>query len=219
MRSTSPTADLVGHLALFMTATSNGLRVELIAPIGQPADGSRVDLEGTRPDRSTFSLFPRPCGPGCFTVTTRWKPGTTALAVQATAPHLAGGTRTVAIVWPPGPDATDELARVVTAMRALSAVDIAEHVDSGPGSSDLSTGSVTLTGSRFMNQEPYGHGNATDVRRLPPAGGFERLTLSIPGSRMWQELVFDAEHRLRHQVIIDPGHRITRNFGYGSGGP
>ena len=155
MRSTSPTADLVGHLALFVTATSNGLRVELIAPIGQPADGSRVDLEGTRPDRSTFSLFPRPCGPGCFTVTTRWEPGTTALAVHATAPHLAGGTRTVAIVWPPGPDATDELARVVTAMRALSAVDIAEHVDSGPGSSDLSTGSATLTGSRFMDQESH----------------------------------------------------------------
>ena len=210
----SRAADLAGHLALFAAATDDGLRVELIAPGGQPPASSRITIEGTRPDGSTLSLFPRPCGPGCFTMKTRWGAGVTRLQVTAAARRWAGGTAVLGISWPPSPDATAELAQTVAAMRAQPAVDISEHVDSGPGSSDPSTGAVTLTGDGFMDGELYADGGATDVLVLPPANGLERLTLSIPGSQMWQQLSIDAQHRIRHQIIINPGHRIERDFEY-----
>ena len=65
-----------------------------------------------------------------------------------------------------------------------------------------------------MDGELYAGSGATDVVRLPPENGLERLTLSIPGSQMWQQLSVDAQHRLRHQIIINAGHRIERNFDY-----
>lgn len=65
-----------------------------------------------------------------------------------------------------------------------------------------------------MGGELYANGGATDVRSLPADTGFGALTLSIPGSQMWQRLTFDKHGRLHDQLIINPGHRIERSFTY-----
>lgn len=139
-------ADLAGQLAVFLAATDDGLRLELIAPGGEPPTGATVAIDGTRPDSSTFTLFPRGCGRGCFTVPTPWEAGTTKIDLGSSARHWTSGYVSLDVAWPPGGDASTALAQIVAAMRNQPAVEITEAVSSGPGS-NARPGAVTLSGA------------------------------------------------------------------------
>lgn len=206
-------AGFAGHLAVYATATGDALRIEVLAPSSRPPPRTSVDVEGVRPDGGTFSLFPRRCGPGCYTVETGWQPGSTRLDVGARAAHWAGGTATVAIQWPPGPDGAVDLAQSIAAMRARPTVEVTEQVTSGPGPIQPA-GPVTLSGEEFMRRELYTGAAPTDIQIRRSEDGSARLTFSLPGSKMWQQLTIDPRHLLVGQLIINPGHRIKRSFAY-----
>lgn len=206
-------AELTGQLAVLLSANRDGLRVETLAPGGTPLEKARLELEGRRPDGSTFSLFPRSCSPGCATMRLDWFAGRTEFSIRAAAPGWRGGTRRVAIDWPPGPDATSLLDQVVAAMRAQPRVELSERVTSGPPGGAV-TNAALFTGDQFLTQELYAGGGATDVRALPPVDGLAGLSFYIPGSTNWIELRYDSALRLRRELIVNPSHRITRTLEY-----
>jgi len=115
--------------------------------------------------------------------------------------------------WPPGPDASAALRRVVQAMRAQRVVRLHEQVSSGPSAQGRPV-DVSLSGAQFAAQELYAAGAAIDVRQSPGPAGMSELSLYLPGSEIWYRLWVDAAHRIRREVIIDPGHQIERDLTY-----
>jgi copper transport protein len=210
-------AAFTGQLAVYLAATEGTLRIEVLAPGGARPGGTRISVEGTRPSGDTFALFPRRCGPACSTVSTSWPTGRTELTATVSADGWTGGNARFTVVWPPGPDATADLQRIIATMRAQPRVVVREQVSSGPrGRPVPNTGQ--FTGPEFIAQEPYGDGRATDVRRLPDQDRMHRLSLSLPASDIWTELWFDDAGRLVRQLVVDPGHRIQRTFEYPQSG-
>ena len=208
-------ADLAGNLAVYLSAAPDRFRLEVIAPDGNQAAKTRLTLTRDNSASSDVKLFPRRCGDGCFTLRTAWSGGTTRLRARVSAPGWTGGTATVTVEWPPGPDATAELNRVVATMRAMPTIALVERVSSGPHATPPA-GTIDLSGAQFAAEEPYTNGGVVDARMLEPGGGLTPLSFSIPGSQIWETLWVDTAHRIVRQVIVDPGHRIDRTFTYPS---
>ncbi|HVA87363.1 MAG TPA: hypothetical protein VNF73_13745, partial [Candidatus Saccharimonadales bacterium] len=119
-----------------------------------------------------------------------------------------GGTLHLNVAWPPGPDRSNVLGRVLAAMRSVPQMSLVERVTSGPGHSGSST--YQLSGQTFIADEPYAAGVAADVHAEGPTS----LTLFVPGSWIWVSLKLDAEDRIASEIIVDPGHLIERTFAY-----
>ena len=206
-------AALAGQLTVFVSAAEGRLRIDADTPDGQPARLTRLEVEARYPNAPSVGLYPRGCGSGCATMPIDWPPGTTSFRVRVDASGWAGATATLTLEWPPGPDATALLAQVVATMRTQPSIIVTEQVSSGPHSQSPAA-PVTLTGADFINQEPYANGGAVDVRSHPRAEGLVDIEWSLPGSQIWGQLTIDDTERLRHELIVDPGHRIDRTFDY-----
>ncbi|MBW3574377.1 MAG: copper resistance protein CopC [Actinobacteria bacterium] len=203
-------AGLAGQLNV--EVASDGRRVDLrvFSPSG-PVPDTDVSVAVIEPDGTEVDLLPRACGPGCFTQELALRAGTTAVRLTASAPGWTGGTYEGDLVWPPGRFAGDRLDEVLATMRAMPQLEIAETVDSGPGSV-VHEQLITLSGAQFIAVEPYAGGNVSDVRTLPSKP--ERLALYIPGSQIFAVLVLDDAGRMTSSRLISPGHDIQRRFSY-----
>jgi copper transport protein len=208
-------ADRPADIAVFVATDGRELRVELFAPDDQLRDAT-VTVEGRRADDGTFTLHPRPCGPTCFTMQMHWPTGTTTLEVDVHAPGWKGGRSEVELSWPPGGDATDELELIVGTMRVERELIVNEDETVG-GLPPEPGGGYQLTGEQFIDQELYAAGGVTDVHAVPAPDGLRALVLFVPGSQMWQRLVYDDAGRLRRQSIVNRLHRIERSFEYPTG--
>ncbi len=205
------TAALAGQLAVYAAAAPAQLQLRVLDPGGVPARQAKVTVEARAP-RGAKTLYPRSCGAGCFAMGVAWPQGTVDLTVRASARDWTGGVAAMSLDWPPGPDASAALRRVVQAMRAQPVVRLHEQVSSGPGAQGRPV-DASFGGPQFVAQELYAAG-ATDVRqRAGPAGTIE-LSLYLPGSQIWYRLWVDAAHRIRREVIVDPGHQIERTLTY-----
>ena len=71
-----------------------------------------------------------------------------------------------------------------------------------------------FAGIDFISREVYANGGAVDIRSYSRGRGLTDIELSLPGSQLWQQLTIDETGRLRHEVIVDPGHLIERTFSY-----
>lgn len=211
-------AALAGQLAVHLAAAEGQVQIRVLAPGGEPAAEAQAAVElhktrGTTAYPRGKSLYPRSCGAGCFTMGLGWEAGVTQLTVAVSGSSSPGGTATMTVRWPPGPDASGVLERVVRAMRAQPTVRLREQVTSGPGATGRPA-VATFSGRRFMALELYAAGGAGDVRLSPAAGGSRELSFYLPGSDIWYRLWVDAKDRLRREVIVNPGHRIDRTFAY-----
>lgn len=208
-------ASLPGQLALFLAAAEDQLQLRVAQPSGEPAEDVRVEVSGRGPDGVGFDLYPRACGHGCFTMDFGWKRGVTALTVAVAHETWLGGQSTFEVPWPPGPDGSKVLTKVIETMGGILEFTMTEQVSSGPGATSP-TNTFRVPNPFFISEEVYARGGATDVRMLPtPDNASTRLVLFLPGSFMWYELWIDSAHRLRRERIINPGHRIERTFSYG----
>ncbi len=209
-------AGLAGSpLAVHLAAARGRLRVEVVEPSRRPATDARIELEGRSPGGREVGIEPRVCGPGCATTRFDWQTGTTGVAVRVASNEWGEGTAHFSVPWPPRPERPGLLRRVVEAMRAQPRVVMVERVSSGPGASARNT--AELTGERFVAQEVYASGGATDVRLVPSSPRVRRLTLFLPGSWIWVLLEIGPDHRLARETIVSPGHQIERSFSYPSG--
>ena len=215
-------ADQAGWLEVYLTASAGELLLQVIGPTGNgsaPA-GVRLPSEDNprgdaifvqAPGRSdAVGLDPRPCGNGCFSVPYKWSSGTTHVTLRVAAKAWSGGRLTFDVPWPPLPQDPGLLAHVVAAMTAQPSLHLDERVISGPGAASSDSG--TQSGARFMASEPYGPQTA-DVRPLPDGS----LVIWEPGSWIWARLWLDPQHRIRREVVVDPGHLIQRTFTYPQG--
>ena len=200
-------AGLAGNLTVGVAAGRDQLRVEVLAPGGDPADGAEIELEAELPDGDERSLVPRPCGPGCFTQRLELPAGTTHLAVTASAPGWPRGAYRATLDTPPPPSDTTLVADLVERMRAAPAVEFVETTTSGPGSI-VTPATFSLAGPRFVDLEPWAAGTADDVQPLADAQGFR---MYLPGERIWITVWQDDQGRITRERIVTPTHEIERD--------
>ena len=212
-------ADLPGQLALFLAAAEGQLQLRVIEPGGEGSEGAELEISGRRPDGLTFDLYPRSCGPGCFSMDVNWSEGVTSFSVSVSHDEWLGGEAEFEVPWPPGEDASERLEAVIEAMGELPAFTMTERVSSGPDAT-FSTGRFRMTNPFFITEEVYANGGATDVRLLPGSEpGITEIVLFLPGSFMWYKLSVDDRNRLVRELIVNPGHRIERTFSYDDAEP
>jgi len=205
-------AGQAGWLEVYLTASAGQLTLRILSPGDESPDDFRLHLWAQRPKAtSSIDLFPRSCGPGCYSMRVKWPLGTTYLHMQVGTKRWSGGALTFAVSWPPLPLNPQLLTRVIATMRVQPIVALSERVTSGPGAS--SQHAFRLPGRSFTASEPY-TARVTDVRSLPTSHGLTQLVLYLPGSNIWGHLWIDARHRLHREVIVTPGHLIERTFSY-----
>lgn len=205
-------AGPAGILTVAVTAGPDRILIEVISP-GGPDSDTTATIRGTAPDGTGFALYPRSCGPGCFTQ--RWRPlrGVSEVEVTATTPGWQGGSFTADVDWPPPADEPELLARVLTAMRAVPTVEMTERSSSGPDSV-VTPSTFRLSGAELVDAQPYASGAADDIRPLATGSGFR---LYLPGERIWATAWLDPEGRLARERIVSPGHLIERTYRYPDG--
>ncbi|MGH2590682.1 MAG: CopD family protein, partial [Actinomycetota bacterium] len=207
-------AGLAGSpLAVHVAAVAGRLEVRVVDTLGEPARGVRVEIEGRAPAGTELAVSPRTCGPGCVTTAFRWQEGSTQLAMTVTSGEWGRGTARFSVPWPPGPRGFRLLDHVVAVMRAQPEIELTERVSSGLGAASEYT--ATLTGRRFVAQELYAAGGATDVREIPTSRQRTRTIVAyLPGSWIWYRLEIDETGRLVRETVVSPAHHIERTFRY-----
>lgn len=204
--------SFVGNLAVGIAATERELRFVIISPGSLAARGSEIAVEARQPGKLSADLYPRPCGDGCFTIRFRLPRGTTTIEARVAAPGRAGGTARFDIPWPPPREQSQLLARVAKTMAAQPKLRVTELVTSGPGTNTKPFGAV-LSGRRLLESEAYGRGGV-DVRVVGRAADLTELVFALPPSDLWYRMWIDDRFRVRRQVLVNRGHRITRTFEY-----
>ncbi|MGH9053146.1 MAG: copper resistance protein CopC [Acidimicrobiia bacterium] len=205
----SRAAGLAGTMTIGVAAGEGKLHVEAFSPSGG-IEGTEVTLSARFPDGTVADLHPRPCGAGCFAQHLEPPEGVTRLSITAAAPGWEGGILEVALPWPPPREASALLEEMLVTMRRVESLELVEVVKSGPEAVGRAT--AQLSGPRFLEEEVYVGGGASDVRFLP---GEERaFRLYLPGSRMWYVFWVDEQSRIERERIVSPGHEIERVFTY-----
>lgn len=199
-------AGMTGHLTVAVAATSDQLRVEVLAP-GEQNDDTEIEVEATFPDGGTATLLPRPCGPGCFTQSLALPDGTTRLAVAATAPDWTGGVQHLDIEMPPPADDPSLLTELTARMADQPVVEFTEVTTSGPDS-NARPASFTLTGADYVELAPWAAGTAEGIQPLPDEEGFR---LHLPGEPLWVTIWLDDQGRIASEEIITGRHVIERD--------
>ncbi len=200
-------AGLAGNLTVGVAAAGDQLRVEVFAPGGDPAEDAEVELEADLPGGEGRTFVPRPCGPGCFTQRIELPHGTTQLRVTASAPDWPRGTAVVALDAPPFPSDPRLVADLVDRMRSVPGVEFVETTTSGPGST-VTPGTFSLSGSAYVDLEPWAAGTADDVQPLRGAPGFR---MYLAGERIWITVWQDDQGRITREHIVTPTHDIERD--------
>ena len=208
---TTLTSDLAGSHQVLVAAALDRLQIRVTPPGGQPTRQQTSTFSGVEPDGTPFDLEPRPCGPGCFDIAHHWTDGTTRFTVTVTNPDADGGTAQLAVVWPPGPDATTILAQAIAATRAAGDITVTETISSGPAATF--GGDLMTTGDDYISSSPFSNG-ADDVYELPAQDGLTVIAFIVSGTGSWHQLSIDDQHRIRAEILVDPGHRIDRTIIY-----
>ncbi len=208
---TTLTSDLAGSHQVLVAAALDRLQIRVTPPGGQPTRQQTSTFSGVEPDGTPFDLEPRPCGPGCFDIAHHWTDGTTRFTVTVTNPDADGGTAQLAVVWPPGPDATTILAQAIAATRAAGDITVTETVSSGHAATF--GGDLMTTGDDYISSSPFSNG-ADDVYELPAQDGLTVIAFIVSGTGSWHQLSIDDQHRIRAEILVDPGHRIDRTIIY-----
>ncbi|MDT3442678.1 MULTISPECIES: hypothetical protein [unclassified Pseudofrankia] len=99
-------------------------------------------------------------------------------------------------------------------MRQVGQFSLHERVTSDT-SRGLGTPSVlSLSGTRFLDSEPYGTGQAPVTTRLGVTAGQTRLALAYPAEGLQIELTLAPDGKIVHEVLAAPKHLIIRSFVY-----
>jgi copper transport protein len=204
-------ADMAGELVVGVAVTERELQFTVAPPSEQPRESVKLTADAVEPGGRAFDLFPRSCGPECFSIRYRLKPGLNVITAHVRSSVWRGGDARFEISWPLPADRPQLIRRVAATTRAVPSLGVTESVVSGPGSGAPASG-YRLSGRQFVQSE--GFAGAVDVRVLGRAGGLTELAFELPGSQMWYRMWIDRHYRLRREQILEPGHLIRRTFSY-----
>lgn len=209
-----PVGSLAGQVTVAATASAGRLVMRLSTPLDGPFD----DPPESPPYRLTAQAAPgrdlalASCGIGCFTASVDWRPGTTSLALEVTAPPWSGGKTTLDIAWPPRPG-LERFDRVLAAMRAAGPFTLREATTSDYRGDPGTPLELAMTGAEFIELEPYAEGSIDPVVVRDKDG--EGLAFAFPANGIVVRLWLDETDRIRREVLISPNHLISRTFDYG----
>lgn len=213
-----PLGSRVGQVGMSVTASAGQLVVHLTAPVmGARVDGvdsNSYQLEGvihTAGDQPRRAAW-RGCGPGCFVSPANWTAGTNQITLQAAATGWTGGAASLTVPWPARSGA-EQLRRTVNAMARVRALSLYEEVSSNTGTQQAPM-PLSLTGSEFLDSEPYGSGVAPEAVVTGRRDGLTSLMVGFPGDLTQASLLIDDQHRIIRETLTAPNHLVTRTFAY-----
>lgn len=208
---------LAGQVTVAATASTGRLVIRLTTPLDGPYD----DPPESPPYRLTGQVAGKDlalvsCGTGCFTAAVDWRPGTTTLTVDVSAPPWPTGQAELDIPWPPRP-AAERLAEVLARMRATGPFMLKEAVTSDYRGAPGVPRELPMTGADFVALEPYAEGAVDPVAVSGPGG--DQLAIAFPANGIVVRLWLGADNRIVREVLVSPNHLITRTFDYSAGAP
>ncbi len=178
---------------------------------GSPSPTYRLTARLEPPEAPQVPLTLLGCGPGCFTTPITWRPGVNPLRITIDAPPWSGGTAILDVPWPPRADSS-MLAEVLPAMRAVPQMTVHQAVTSNYSGYRGEEGALRISGTEFLNTEPYGSGTA-DVVILASRPEETELGLGFPGG-IAVRLFIGADRRILREEETAPNHLITSTFEY-----
>ena len=203
---------LAGQVTVAATASTGRLVIRLTTPLDGPYDDPpasppyRLTAQAAGQDLALVS-----CGTGCFTAPVDWRPGSTTLAVDVSAPPWPAGRAELDIPWPPQP-AAERLRGVLAAMRATGPFTLREAATSDYRGDPGVPHELPMTGAEFVAREPYAEGAVDPVAVSGPGG--DQLALAFPANGIVVRLWLGTDNRIVRQVLVSPNHLITRTFDY-----
>lgn len=209
-------AEFTGQIAVGLAATERQLRFAVVVPGAEEGDGVRLTAEAKPPGRPSATLYPRSCGTGCFTIRYRMPPGQTTVTAEVEAPGFEGGKARFVVPWPPQRERPELLRRVARTMWAVPELEMTELVISG-STSARTPGRYRLPGRELLRKAEMYRGGAVDVRVIGRDGRLTQVAFALPASSIWYRMWIDEADRVRREVIVNRGHRITRTFEYPAG--
>ena len=206
-----------GWVGIGASASEGQLLVRLTAPVlaNQTETSDDYALKGNLSiaGRSSELTFRR-CGIGCFVAPVTWGDGADTVTLHVDhAGDLAGGRSALTIAWPPRPAAAI-LRRVVATMRGVPRFDVHERVTSDANQQPLTPTVLHLSGSEFLNSDPYSSGRATTTTLVQQAPGETTIALGFPGDDTYVELTVDPRNRILRETLTGPNHLVQRTFVY-----
>jgi len=172
----------------------------------------QLSADALTPDLHLSRLYPRSCGPECFTIAYRLRPGKTVITAHVGSSVWQGGDAEFVVPSPIPAAEPQLLRRVVERLRNTRTVHLTERVTSGPASA-ARPASYTLGGRSFLATDAFASG-AVDVRPISHRAGLTEVVFALPGSDIWYRFWLDADDRLVREQIVDQGHFIRRSFSY-----
>ncbi len=210
-----PLGGRAGEVGIYGTASAGQVVLHLAAPEqnGAPATQFTVSMTLARPHAAASALPVRGCGPGCVVAPARWARGDNLLMIRAAASGWTGGTTSLEVPWPPAAG-TAVLRRALAAMRRVPAMTLYEQVTSDTALGRGKTNAIGVSGRQFLAQEPYAGGTGPVADLVTGTGGEQVLLLGFPAASIWAELAISANGRFAREILVDPGHLISRGFTY-----
>lgn len=98
-------------------------------------------------------------------------------------------------------------------MWAVPELEMSELVVSG-GSSARTPYRYRVSGRKLLRTAETYRGGAVDVRVLGRKNDLTELAFALPASQIWYRMWIDGAYRVRREVIVNRGHRISRIFRY-----
>lgn len=154
------------------------------------------------------------CGFGCFVAPTQWARGRSTLTLRADASGpFPGGDAALTINWPPTPRPSS-LRRIVSAMHSVRTLVLHEKVTSNTRTGAGTPHVLRMSGSDFLNSEPYGSGQATFVDDVSTPSSPRKVSLAYPAQGVFVRLTLDSRWRPTRETLVAPNHLVERTFTY-----
>lgn len=213
-----PAGGLAGQVGVNAVASEGQLVVRLSTPQAgnayEPGEPTSYTLSGsTAFDAGRADLDFRPCGEGCFVATHTWGRGDNVLSLRAGASGWRGGQASSLIAWP-ATGAVDLLDRTVQAMNRVTKLTIYETGTSEGDNDFPAPYRVSISGSDYVDSEPFGAGVAPIAVSLPSPEGSTRLLLGFPALGIFADLTLDGAGRVTDEILASPKHVFRRRFVY-----
>ena len=202
-------AGLAGRYTVFLAARERSIELTVLGLDGKPLGSEHValilDPGGT--------LAASTCGGGCRLATSSLKSGVTQATVSI---HDAPGSRSTArfaIPWPPTPDASQLLRRVVDRLRQRPQVALGESVTSD-GNAEASPRPASSRSGRTLAEQllllPDGAVDAHLIgSRVEHGQRLRVLTFFLPGALVWHQLEISDDEQILRDTWVSPRHLIV----------
>jgi copper transport protein len=184
------------------------------APSGPTASSAptyRLAASLTAGGQSPRTLTMRSCGAGCFTTPVGWRTGTNHLQLSVAATPWHGGVADLDIPWPPRTDSR-LLPGMLAAMRSFAHIVVHEAVTSDYTGYPGTEAPLSLSGTEFLDTEPYGTGGGNPVV-LAATASETQIGLAFPQGLVVR-LFVGTDYRILREEYVTPNHLITRTFEY-----